>query len=82
MESGGRCSQSVQINQVHCGFSPGHSSMVYIVPDLQVVSQGGTAAKGQTTGAEWGGDLVMVPAIKLTGNQLVAGTMPTYPPHA
>ena len=63
--------------------------MVYIVLDVQVVSQGSTAAKGYATGTEWGGDLsaemgglVMAPAIQLARNQLLAGAMPTHPPHA
>ena len=63
--------------------------MVYIVLDVQVVSQGCTATKGDATGTEWGGDLsakvgglVMAPAIQLARNQLLAGAMPTHPPHA
>ena len=63
--------------------------MVYIVLDVQVVSQGSTAAKGYATGTEWGDDLstevggqVMAPAIQLARNQFLAGAMPTHPPHA
>ena len=63
--------------------------MVYIVLDVQVVSQGHAAAEGDATGTEWGGDLsakvgglVMAPAIQLARNQLLAEAMPTHPPHA
>ena len=63
--------------------------MVHIVLDVQVVSQGHTATEHLATGAEWGGDLstevgglVMTPAIQLAGDQLLAGAMPTHPPHA
>ena len=63
--------------------------MVDIVLDVQVVSQGDAATKCDTAGAEWGGDLstevgglVMAPTIQLAGNQLLAGAMPTHPPHA
>ena len=63
--------------------------MVHIVLDVQVVIQGCTATEHQATGAEWGGDLsakvgglVMTPAIQLAEDQLLAGVMPTCPPHA
>ena len=43
----------------------------------------------QEQSEEWGGDLsaevgglVMTPAIQLAGDQLLAGVMPTHPPHA
>ena len=61
---------------------------MHIVHDVQVVSQSCTAVKGQATEREWGGDLstevgglVMTPAIQLAGDQLLAGVMPTHPPH-
>ena len=63
--------------------------MMHVVLDVQVVSQGYTTIKGQAPGTEWGGDLsaevgglVMTPAIQLAGDQLLAGIMPTHPPHA
>ena len=62
---------------------------MYVVLDVQVVSQGHTTAEHKATGAEWGGDLsaevgglVMAPAVQLAGDQLLAGAMPTHPPHA
>ena len=63
--------------------------MMYIVLDVQVVSQGRTATKSDAAGTEWGGDLstkvgglIMAPAIQLVRDQLLAGAMPTHPPHA
>ena len=63
--------------------------MVDIVLNAQVVSQGHTTIESDPTGTEWRGNLfaevgglVIAPAIQLAWNQLLAGAMPTHPPHA
>ena len=62
---------------------------MYVVLDVQVVSQGHATIESEAAGAEWGGDLsievgglVMAPAVQLARDQLLAGVMPIHPPHA
>ena len=63
--------------------------MMDIMLDVQVVCQHGAAVECQAAGKQWKGvesaevgALEMTPAIKLAGHQLLAGVIPTHPPHA
>ena len=63
--------------------------MMDIMLEVQVVRQHGAAVECQAAGTQWGGvesaevgGLEITPAIELAGHQLLAGVMPTHPPHA